>query len=479
MFQNAKKFVDDNTKVKTAKDGSKTVTTTAEDGTKKTENEYYNSGIIKSKTVTKYNSDGSYSVTTQTTPSTTPTIVGTNINIEVDKVILTDSGRLGRLVTESELPKGYSIRNNRIFDETDSEIGVVTSKEQDIDGDGVADSIQSLYLYKEPKSHQVAKENLPENYRIRGNKILDSNGYEIGKTTTQNLNIGNGDVRTVTKYFLYDTGSEIVSIGGNRAYSVEPESFSKDYKIENNVIYNNDRKIIGIIRQISADVNGDGKADNINQYYKFVSPLDSLSELNEPDNTLKDEETKQIVRTSGGKLGQFTKSADLPEGYEIQNGRILDKEGSEIGEVISVSVDIDKDGVSDSLNSFYLYLAPKEHAIAESNLPENFRTRGDKILDEHGYEIGRTETLNLDLGNGDVRTVKKYYLYDSGNDMISVNGKTAFATSLSSFPSGYQIKNGFIYNKNNELIGVVKTTNVDSNGDGVIDSIDEYFRFID
>ena len=457
LFENAQKFVKENTIVETHNDGSRTVTTTAEDG---------------SQTTVKYDKYGEI--------DTTPTIDGSNIQVNTDKVILTDSGKLGRLVKASDLPDGYSIKNGKILDSLNNEIGSVNVKEADIDGDGVVDSIESYYLYMNANEHQVAETSLPEYYRIRGNKILDANGYEIGRTETQEFDAGDGDIKTYTKYYLYDSGSTMININGNTAYAAKKEGLPEGSRVENNIIYNKYNQVIGVVKQLSADINGDGTMDTIDEYYRFPKPLESPADLEAKPNSQTTQETtevNQIVRTESGKFGKLTKQSELPEGYEIKNNRIINYKGEEIGAIVASHADVDGDGIIDSVNSYYLYMAPKDHAVAESNLPENYRIRGNKILDANGYEIGRVEKLNLDLGNGDVRTVKKYYLYDSGSTMINIDGRTAYATQESNLPKGYYVKDGIIYNSKNRAIGIVKTTQVDVNGDGVLETIEEFYRY--
>ncbi|MBR6164187.1 hypothetical protein IKQ26_09935 [bacterium] len=321
-----------------------------------------------------------------------------------DGTITTEDGRKVEAVNVEDLPEGYKVEDGKIFDKDGKEIGRVASQEKDTDGDGVADTVDSYYLYtEEPKpEHAVSKDELPEGYEIKDGKIFDKDGNEIGR-----------------------------------------------------------------IQESVKDVTGDGKTDSITQYFLY----DEEPELPEGWEVAED----GTITTDDGRKVEAVNVEDLPEGYKVEDGKIFDKDGKEIGRVVTQEKDTDGDGVADTVDSYYLYTdEPSEYAVAKADLPEGYKIEDGKIFDKDGNEIGRTEeTVEDATGDGKTDSVTKYYLYGEKPE----EERTASAVNKEDLPDGATVKEGVIYDKEGNEIGYTQVKEEDTNGDGKADTVESYFLY--
>ncbi len=330
-----------------------------------------------------------------------------------------------KAVGAEELPEGHTFKNGKIYDSEGKVIGRVVSAEKDVDGDGVNDTVDSYYLYtneggeEQPEEqpttqteHAVSRADLPDGYKIENGKIYDSEGKEIGRTEV-----------TVK------------------------------------------------------DVTGDGKTDNITRYFLY----DAKGE----------EET--TITTEDGRTAKAVNKEDLPEGYSIKDGVIYDSKNNVIGLMKTTEKDVDGDGVNDTVDSYYLYTneggeeqpeaeptTQTEHAVSRTDLPDGYKIENGKIYNSEGKEIGRTEeTVRDATGDNMTDTITRYFLYDTKeeNTITTEDGRTAKAVNKADLPQGYAIRNGVIYDSQNNVIGLTKITQQDADGDGIPDTIESYFLY--
>ena len=325
-----------------------------------------------------------------------------------DGTITTEDGRTVEAVNVEDLPEGYKVEDGKIFDADGKEIGRVVTQEKDTDGDGVADTVDSYYLYTdEPEEarpeHAVAKDELPEGYEIKDGKIFDADGNEIGR-----------------------------------------------------------------IQESVKDVTGDGKTDSITQYFLYDEEENTLPEGWEvaEDGT---------ITTEDGRTVEAVNVEDLPEGYKVEDGKIFDANGKEIGRVATQEKDTDGDGVADTVESYYLYTdEPSEYAVAKADLPEGYEIKDGKIFDADGNEIGRIEESVEDAtGDGKTDSVTKYYLYGEK----PAEERTASAVNKEDLPEGAIVKEGVIYDAEGNEIGYTQVVEQDTNEDGKADTVESYFLY--
>ena len=67
-----------------------------------------------------------------------------------------------------------------------------------------------------------------------------------------------------------------------------------------------------------------------------------------------------IITTEDGKTVVPVNVQDLPENSQIQDGKIFDSEGNEIGRAVTSEFDTDGDGTPDEVTSYYLYVNSEE-----------------------------------------------------------------------------------------------------------------------
>ena len=113
-------------------------------------------------------------------------------------------------VDREDLPEGSSIKDGKIYDKDGNEIGRIEESVKDATGDGKTDSVTQYYLYGEKPedertSSAVNKEDLPDGATVKEGVIYDKDGNEIGYTQVNEQDTdGDGVADTVESYFLYD-----------------------------------------------------------------------------------------------------------------------------------------------------------------------------------------------------------------------------------------------------------------------------------
>ena len=413
-----------------------------------------------------------------------------------------EQSRPEHAIAPDELPEGAVVENGKIYDKDGNEIGRIAQTVADATGDGKTDTITQYYLYDEPElpeGWQVAEdgtittedgrtvepvnvEDLPEGYNVQDGKIFDKDGNEIGRVVTQEKDTdGDGVADTVESYYLY-TDEEPKVPGESAEEETKPEhAVSKDelpdgYEIKDGKIYDKDGNEIGRIEETVEDATGDGKTDSVTKYYLYDEP-----ELPEGWQVAED----GTITTDDGRTVEAVNVEDLPEGYEIEDGKILDKDGNEIGRVVTQEKDTDGDGVADTVDSYYLYTdeAPKtpgesaessEYAVARDELPEGYEIKDGKIFDKDGNEIGRIEESVEDAtGDGKTDSVTKYYLYGEK----PAEERTASAVNKEDLPEGATVKEGVIYDKDGNEIGYTQVAEQDTDGDNVDDTVESYYLY--
>ena len=133
--------------------------------------------------------------------------------------------------------------------------------------------------------------------------------------------------------------------------------------------------------------------------------------------------------------------SELPEGHKItDDGRILDSSGKEIGRIEVSFSDATGDGVSDKITRYFLYPEPKQ----TGDIPDGWQQNDDGTLtDENGRKL---QAIGADeIENGD-----------------------------------YDVRDGKIYDKSGKEVGRVVTTETDAKGnDGIEDTVDSYYLYVD
>ena len=362
-----------------------------------------------------------------------------------------------------ELPKGYIIQNSKIYDKNFVQIGYV-EYEDTISKDGKL-TIAKLFLYEDtPKTEtpendnrekfQVTENDLPTYSYILDNKIYSSEGFEIGRIEDKTIeNAEGGKSGTVRKYFLYDkpaqptqstnttgtTGSSsgtgttgttdssssgsgttqnnvvpkevdrttITSPTGQKANIVNISQLPEGYSVGGDgIIYDKNMRKIGETRTQNKDYDGDGIKDSIITYYLYEeTPVKEVATKELPEGYLTEEDLKV-----------------LPKDSIVQNGKIYDKNFSQIGYVEFEDIEKGKDKVT--IARLYLYQdktqettqeAPDtrpKYQITTKDLPSDCYILNNKIYSKDGFPIGVVEESTMrDSLTGKTNTVKKYYFY--------------------------------------------------------------------
>ena len=246
--------------------------------------------------------------------------------------------------------------------------------------------------------------------------------------------------------------------------------------------------------------------DNSIAFDEVQDLLDAFRESQLPDKWSVED---GVVKEPSGKEVEARPS--LEDGHKVEDGKILDAQGNQVGVVAEIEKDTDGDGVKDTVESYYYYKtenegkhdpANGEKAVAKGDLPDGYQITDDgKILDKQGNEIGRTEVSYSDAtGDGVNDKVTSYYLYnteppadetklpdgwtknddgtitdDEGN---ALGGTAVQAEDLAAM--GYEIKDdGYIYDADGNKVGRNFSSESDMNGDGVAENAQACYLYAD
>ena len=222
----------------------------------------------------------------------------------------------------------------------------------------------------------------------------------------------------------WDVEDGVVKTPEGKEVEAKP-SLEDGHKVEDGKIYDADGKEVGVVAEIEKDNNGDGVNDTVASYYYYKTETEG-----KPD------------PANGEKA---VAKADLPDGYKItDDGKILDKNGTEIGRTDVSYSDATGDGVNDKITSYYLYNTepPKD----ETKLPDDWKQNDDgTITDNEGNVLG---------------------------------GKAVQPEDLEAM--GYEIKDdGYIYDADGNKVGRNFESEVDHNKDGVADVAQSCYLYAD
>lgn len=233
-----------------------------------------------------------------------------------------------------ELKEGHSVNEKgEILDKDKNVVGIVADIEKDTNSDGVDDSVQSYYYYKE-EAEAKAQSEVAE------------------KAVTKDEALANGNK-------VNDKG-EIVDEKGD---------------------------VVGRVEVSYVDATGDGVTDKVTSYYLYTEDTEDKSKL--PDGWSKNEDGT-ITDDENNTLGGNAVQADDLEamGYTIgDDGYIYDKDNNKVGRNIETQVDVDNDGVADTAKACYLYADTK--AEKPEGFPSEWTINKDgTITDENGNILG-------------------------------------------------------------------------------------------
>ncbi|MBQ8887485.1 MAG: hypothetical protein IJY61_07290 [Candidatus Gastranaerophilales bacterium] len=232
---------------------------------------------------------------------------------------------------------------------------------------------------------------------------------------------------------------------------------------------------------------------------KLVSDLlDAYKESKLPDDWKVED---GVVYDASGKEVVATDHKDLPEGHKItDDGKILDSEGNQIGVVAETEVYDPETGKYNTVESFYTYPKEEatektEKPVSKADLPEGYSITDDgKILDKDGKEIGRTEVSYEDATSDGVNDkVTQYFLYEEKSELPEgwtedengvikdENGRELSPVDAQTIDEGnYDVKDGVIYNEFGQEVGRVVSQESDAIGeDGVPETVASYYLYND
>ena len=264
---------------------------------------------------------------------------------------------------------------------------------------------------------------------------------------------------------------------GNEVVATDPKDLPEGHKItDDGKILDESGKQIGVVAETEVYDPDTNTYKTVESFYTYPAE--------EADAT---EKTEKPVSKD-----------DLPEGYSItDDGKILDKDGKEIGRTEVSYDDATSDGVNDRITQYFLYEEKSElpegwtedenGVIKDENGRElspvdaqtidegNYNVKDGVIYNEFGQEVGRVVSQESDaIGEDGVpETVDSYYLYNDVPEIQEVQ------IPPSELPEGYTITDdGKILDKDGNVFGCIKESYIDAaNGDGVNDKVTQYFKY--
>ena len=253
----------------------------------------------------------------------------------------------------------------------------------------------------------------------------------------------------------WDVDNGVVKTPDGKEVEARPE-LEEGHTVQDGKILDADGNEVGVIAEIEKDTDGDGVKDTVESYYYYKTE----EEAGKPD------------PTNGEKA---VSKADLPEGHTItDDGKILDKDGNEIGRTEVTYADGTGDGVNDKITSYYLYNT--EPAEEETQLPDDWKKNEDgTITDDEGNALGGKAVQAEDLEAMGYTIADDGYIYDADGNKVGRNIATEAdvngdgtpdvaqscylyadteATKPEGFPEGWTMnKDGTITDENGNVLG--------------------------
>ena len=453
--------------------------------------------------------------------------------------VVTEPG--GREVEARDLEEGHKVKDGKIYDADGNQVGVVAEVEKDGSGDGVKDTVESFYYFKEeaeagkpdPDNGEtaVAKGDLPEGHTIKDGKIYDKDGNEIGRIDVSYSDAtGDGVNDKVTSYYLYNTeppadetklpddwtknedgtitDNEGNALGGTAVQAEDLAAMGYEIK-DDGYIYDAQGNPVGRNFETEVDTNGDGVADISQSCYLYADTEATKPEGFPEDWTMNKDGT--ITDENGNVLGGVADDAKTLEakGYTITDDGYIYPPGADtsdpakaVGRSYSYET-TDADGNPVTAQACYFDAsyevqnpdAPSTPGKGEPDvkLPDGLsKDENGKITDENGRELTPVAADDKSLEG---LTEKDGEYYNEFGQKLAITGEDGTVYKYNELPEleavaktkdealpadkNYEIDaDGNIIDKDTGFkVGYVDVSYADATGDGVNDKITSYYIY--